>query len=128
MLVTALDWDSYKGKYVIGRINRGSVKTGQEIAIIKSDGTVSKARAEKIFETASWLDAPLLLRQCICLKAVGPRFQSFCRFDELQNDTLVVRIRNPQEMSEALLLHEVRLPDLGPDDQIDRCHIQSIEW
>src|SRR5882762_4174536 len=29
MLVTALAWDNYKGKYAIGRITRGSIKAGQ---------------------------------------------------------------------------------------------------
>ena len=49
MLVTALDWDSYKGKYVIGRINRGNIKTGQKLAVIKPDGLVSESKVEIIF-------------------------------------------------------------------------------
>ncbi len=31
MLVTSLDWDSYKGKYVIGRIQQGKVSSGEKI-------------------------------------------------------------------------------------------------
>ncbi|MBU1133257.1 GTP-binding protein, partial [Patescibacteria group bacterium] len=49
MLVTALDWDSYKGKYVIGRINRGNIKTGQKLAVIKPDGSISESKVEIIF-------------------------------------------------------------------------------
>ncbi len=49
MLVTALAHDTYKGKYAIGRINRGSVKAGDNIALCKKDGSVAKARVEAVF-------------------------------------------------------------------------------
>ncbi len=49
MLVTALAYDSFKGKYAIGRINRGTVKPGDQIAVCKKDGSVVKAKAELIF-------------------------------------------------------------------------------
>lgn len=49
MLVTALAWDSYKGKYAIGRISRGSVKPGDQVALCKKDGSVTKSRVELVF-------------------------------------------------------------------------------
>lgn len=49
MLVTALAYDSFKGKYAIGRINRGSVKAGDHVAVCKKDGTILKAKAELVF-------------------------------------------------------------------------------
>ncbi|MDB5178334.1 MAG: bipA [Patescibacteria group bacterium] len=49
MLVTSLSWDSYQGKYAIGRIQRGSIKAGQALAYIHRDGTVSGAKADKLF-------------------------------------------------------------------------------
>lgn len=49
MLITALDWDSFLGKYSIGRINRGCVKAGQPLKLIKKDGTILSTKAEKIF-------------------------------------------------------------------------------
>src|SRR5688572_13285275 len=48
MLVTALAWDSYKGKYVIGRVTRGSVKAGSQVAICKKDSIV-KGKVELVF-------------------------------------------------------------------------------
>ncbi len=48
MLVTALDWDNYQGKYSIGRIRRGSVKPGQTITIILTDGSKKTAKIEKV--------------------------------------------------------------------------------
>ncbi len=49
MLVTALSWDSYKGKYAIGRINRGAVKPGDQVVLCKKDGTLVKAKVELVF-------------------------------------------------------------------------------
>lgn len=49
MLVTALAHDTFKGKYSIGRITRGRIKAGTQVALCKKDGTVSKARVETVF-------------------------------------------------------------------------------
>jgi GTP-binding protein len=49
MLVTALAYDSYKGKYAIGRINRGQIKAGDQVAICKKDGSIQKTKAELVF-------------------------------------------------------------------------------
>jgi len=49
MLITALSWDNFLGKYAIGRINRGSVSVGQQITLIKKDGTKTTIKADKIF-------------------------------------------------------------------------------
>lgn len=49
MLVTALAWDSYKGKYAIGRITRGHVKAGQQVALCKKDGSITKAKVDLVF-------------------------------------------------------------------------------
>lgn len=49
MLVTALAWDTYKGKYAIGRITRGTVSPGSQVAVCKKDGTFTKAKVELVF-------------------------------------------------------------------------------
>lgn len=49
MLVTALAWDTYKGKYAVGRITRGQVKPGDQVALCKKSGEVAKARVEQVF-------------------------------------------------------------------------------
>jgi GTP-binding protein len=49
MLVTALAWDTFKGKYAIGRITRGQVKAGDQVALCKKDGTVSKAKVDNVY-------------------------------------------------------------------------------
>ena len=49
MLVSALDWDNYKGKYIIGKVKRGTIKLNDKVAIIKTDKTVFQATANKIY-------------------------------------------------------------------------------
>ncbi len=49
MMVTALAYDSYKGKYAIGRIMAGSIKPGDPITLCKKDGTIAKAKIDKVY-------------------------------------------------------------------------------
>lgn len=49
MLVTALAWDTYKGKYAIGRITRGKVQPGDQVTLCKKDGSQTKARVDNVF-------------------------------------------------------------------------------
>ena len=49
MLVTALAWDNYKGKYAIGRITRGHITAGTQVALCKKDGSIAKAKVELVF-------------------------------------------------------------------------------
>ena len=49
MLVTALSYDTFKGKYAIGRINQGRVKPSDQVALCKKDGTISKAKVDNVF-------------------------------------------------------------------------------
>ena len=49
MLVTALSWDNYKGKYAVGRITRGRIKPGTQIALCKKDGSIEKSKVELVF-------------------------------------------------------------------------------
>ncbi|PID33516.1 translational GTPase TypA [Candidatus Saccharibacteria bacterium] len=49
MLITSLQYDSFLGKYAIGRISRGVAKKGLSTALIKRDGTKVSSRIEKIF-------------------------------------------------------------------------------
>jgi len=49
MQVTTLDYDEYQGKYAIGRIARGTVKKGQNIAMLRKDTTVKFAKVKSLF-------------------------------------------------------------------------------
>jgi len=49
MLVTALSWDNFKGKYAVGRVVRGSVKPGDQVILCKKDGTQAKAKIDNVY-------------------------------------------------------------------------------
>lgn len=49
LLVTSLQYDSFVGKYAIGRISRGNVKKSQPVALIHRDGSVETARIESVY-------------------------------------------------------------------------------
>ncbi|MFA6492618.1 MAG: translational GTPase TypA [Patescibacteria group bacterium] len=49
MQISTLDWDSFKGKYIIGRIKRGTAKVGLNIAILNEDGIKETGRIENIY-------------------------------------------------------------------------------
>ncbi|HSX52956.1 MAG TPA: translational GTPase TypA [Patescibacteria group bacterium] len=49
MLVTALAWDSFKGKYAVGRITRGHIKAGQAVALIQKDGQQVKTKVDNVY-------------------------------------------------------------------------------
>lgn len=49
MLVTALAWDNYKGKYAIGRITRGRVKAGDQVVLCQKDGGQLKAKIDTVY-------------------------------------------------------------------------------
>lgn len=48
ILISTLDWDSFKGKYAIGRISRGTVKSGDPVVLLKN-GLKENAVVEKVF-------------------------------------------------------------------------------
>jgi len=49
MLVTALAYDTFKGKYAIGRITRGHVAAGDQVTLCKKDGSQSKAKVDTVY-------------------------------------------------------------------------------
>lgn len=49
MLISALDWDNYQGKYVIGKITRGEARSGLPVSLVTEEGEKEKTRIEKIF-------------------------------------------------------------------------------
>lgn len=51
MLVTALARDNFQGKYAIGKISRGKILPGQAVTLCKKDGSFTRAKVEKIYES-----------------------------------------------------------------------------
>lgn len=47
--ISALDYDDYIGRLGIGRINKGKVKTGELVTLVKNDGKVESFKIAKLF-------------------------------------------------------------------------------
>ena len=46
--VTTLDYSDFLGRIVIGKIHNGSIKAGQQAALIKDDGSIKRGRISKL--------------------------------------------------------------------------------
>jgi len=49
MQITSLDYSSYTGRIAIGRVNRGTIKSGQTVSLIKKDGSIVKNKIKDLF-------------------------------------------------------------------------------
>lgn len=101
MLVTALAHDTYKGKYSIGRITRGSITAGTQVALCKKDGSVAKAKVEQVFMShgVSRFEVP---------KGIAGDIVQLTGIAEAQIGETVTDVNNP----DALPVIEVEAPTL----------------
>ncbi|MEG2348071.1 MAG: translational GTPase TypA [Clostridia bacterium] len=49
LLVTNIDYDEYTGRTGIGRISRGTIKNGSQVALCKKDGTIQNTKIGKLY-------------------------------------------------------------------------------
>lgn len=48
MLITSLDYSSFTGRIAIGRVQRGSIKEGMPVSLVKRDGKIIKSRIKEL--------------------------------------------------------------------------------
>lgn len=48
MLITSLDYSNYVGRIAVGRVHRGAIKEGMDIALCKKDGSILKQRIKEL--------------------------------------------------------------------------------
>ena len=49
MLITSLDFSSFTGRIAIGRLQRGSLREGQQVTLVKRDGSKVKSKIKEVF-------------------------------------------------------------------------------
>src|SRR5690606_14870438 len=49
MLITSLDYSAFTGRIAIGRLQRGILKTGMNISLVKRDGKIVKSKIKELF-------------------------------------------------------------------------------
>lgn len=47
--ISSLDYSTYLGRIAVGRISRGSIKPGQQVALLKSDSVVKKSVVKELY-------------------------------------------------------------------------------
>ena len=47
--ITSLDYSSFLGRIAIGKVNRGTIKEGQQIALVNTDGSNKKMRVKELY-------------------------------------------------------------------------------
>ncbi len=48
LLITSLDFSSFTGRIAIGRLQRGELKEGMQVALVKRDGKIQKAKIKEL--------------------------------------------------------------------------------
>lgn len=49
MQITSLDFSTFVGRIAVGRLKRGSIKTGQQVSLMKSDGTQTREKIKEVY-------------------------------------------------------------------------------
>lgn len=49
LMITSLEYSAYIGRVAIGRVQRGSIKAGQQVALVKRDGKIIKTRVKEVY-------------------------------------------------------------------------------
>ena len=47
--ITSLDYSSFLGRIAVGKVARGSIKEGQNIALVQADGTIKKSKVRELY-------------------------------------------------------------------------------
>ncbi len=48
MLITSLDYSNYVGRIAVGRVHRGTLREGMDIALMRKDGSISRQRIKEL--------------------------------------------------------------------------------
>ncbi|NTU89524.1 MAG: TetR family transcriptional regulator [Actinobacteria bacterium] len=59
MLVTTLDWSDYVGRIAIGRVQSGTLRKGQNVALMQTGDRITPAKAVSVFVKEGTADANL---------------------------------------------------------------------
>lgn len=49
MQITSLDYSTFLGRIAVGKVNRGIIKEGQPISLVRADGAIEKSRVKELY-------------------------------------------------------------------------------
>jgi len=91
MLVTMLDHDSYIGCISIGRISHGTIKNGEQVSLVKTDGTIIKSKVTKILKYKG-------LKKVEVDSATAGDIVSIAGIDDVRVGETLASIENPEAL------------------------------
>ena len=94
MLITSLDYSSYVGRIAVGRVHRGTLREGMDIALCKKDGSVVKQRIKELhtFEGMGRKKVPEVSSGDICAIVGLENFEIGDTVSDLSNPEPLPRI------------------------------------
>jgi GTP-binding protein len=101
MLVTNIDYDSFLGRYAIGKISRGTLTTGGQVAVIRHDGKIAKSKVGKLYTYEG-------LKKTEVSQAIAGDIVAIAGLDEVNIGETVADISNPEQLP-ALIVDEPTL-------------------
>lgn len=49
MMITSIDYSSYIGRIAVGRVNRGTLKPGMNVSLVKRDGRILRSKIKELY-------------------------------------------------------------------------------
>ncbi|GAB3642182.1 translational GTPase TypA [Spirosoma arcticum] len=94
MQITSLDYSSFVGRIAIGRVHRGTLKEGANMALVKSDGSVKRVKIKELqtFEGLGKLKAAEVPCGDICAVTGLEEFEIGDTLSDLENPEALERI------------------------------------
>ena len=108
MLVSSLDWDTYKGKYAIGRVKRGKVNQGDKVALMKNEKGITSSTIDKIYVNSG-------LKREEVQTALAGDIVSITGIKDAEIGDTIADINNPEQL-ETIKIGEPTLSiSIGPN-------------
>ena len=94
MQITSLDYSAFVGRIAIGRVHRGTLKEGANMALVKSDGSIKKVKIKELqtFEGLGKMKATEVPCGDICAVTGLEEFEIGDTLSDLENPEALTRI------------------------------------
>ncbi len=91
LLVSSVDYDDYVGRIAIGRIERGKIRSGQQVAVCRKDGSVLQAKVSRLYEFKG-------LKRIECLEAMLGDIVAVSGITDITIGETICDIENPEPL------------------------------
>lgn len=108
LLVAALDWDTFRGKYAIGKIYRGIARAGLSVLLLHPDGKKESGKIEKVFVSKG-------LKRVLVSEAFAGDIASLTGFPNAHISTTIADALKPEALPPIAVAEPTLKITLGPN-------------